>query len=521
MKRLVPLLMLCLLLCSSCAPEEEIESPDVVETFSYLNEELGFSLTLENISAGDIAVEECENGVAFFHTPSRADYGGQICTIEVIAPRSDFFAKGYDDISRTIVAMGKDRIFLLKSPGGGVNSGGDYLEEFQQVAAAFSVESLRLHLVPADPDPIPTLSRERHRAYLPPTDGKHIRPDDSLSRGELAQMLFNLLDADNKDAACDITFPDTAELQCAQAVAYLASYGIFPGYDDGTFRPDAPVSRADFAVLLHRVQFAAPVGQYGEGILLADVPDTYWAYDDIVSAILLEWMDCKSDGLFHPEEAITRAQAVTAINRLLGRDESAILVSAEENPFQDLDSSHWAYGNLLEAAGILTDPITDKGVVPQEADTYSYLDETFGWFVNDRQLSRTTDGGKSWTSVGDQLPCIATAVHFFDEQRGVLLGQTTDCPLVLLGTADGGAKWFDILTNDAAVKRHLPARQISNREILIQNVISASLRPAGEHSVYLTVQFVPYESIYVPNLQAIKQSAITLDEIKQILGGQL
>ena len=334
-------------------------------------------------------------------------------------------------------------------------------------------------------------------------------------------MLFNLLDADNKDAACDITFPDTAELQCAQASAYLASYGIFPGYDDGTFQPEAPVRRADFAVLLHRVQFTAPVGQYGEGILLADVPDTYWAYDDIVSAILLEWMDCKSDGLFHPEEVITRAQAVTAINRLLGRDESATLVSAEENPFHDLDSDHWAYGNLLEAAGILTDPITEKGIIPQEADAYTYLDETFGWYVRGQQLLQTTDGGKSWILVGDQFPCDASGVHFFDEQRGILLGRTADCPLVLLGTADGGTTWSDVLADDTAVKLHLPARQISDREILLRNVISADLRTTGGHSVYLTVRFIPYESIYVPDLQAIKQSVITLDEIKQILGGQL
>ena len=505
MKRIILGLMVYLL-CSLAAVPAMAE-----EGFTYACEPLGFSLAIPGLSPDDVAVEETEGGVSFFHAPSRAAYGGLICTIEAVSPRSDFFAGGYDDVTRQVIAMGKDRIFLLKSPGGGVNTSGELLADFRRVASHFTLEALRTSLKPSQPDSIPVLSQERHRAYLP-AEGDRIRPDAPLTRGELAEMLYALLDADNKAQTLDSAFSDTEGLSCAQAAAYLASYGILTGYGDGTFRPEAPVSRAAFAVLLHRVQFAAPVGQYGDGLTFPDVPDTHWAYDAISSAAVLEWMNGKADGLFHPEGEITRAQAVTAINRLLGRDESAAPAEGE-SPFRDLDSGHWAYGNLLEAAGMLQDPVLPVGPVPQGADVSFYLDDTAGWAVSGGQLLRTRDGGRIWSPVGETLPCSVLGLQFFDQQRGVLLGETADCPLVLLGTADGGETWHSILEDQAAVERHLAARQIADREVLLGQVASVSLRPASSAAAYLTVRFTPYESIYVREFQAVKQSVITAAEI--------
>ena len=146
-------------------------------------------------------------------------------------------------------------------------------------------------------------------------------------------MLYTLLDAGNKADSYRAPFSDTAGKDCAQAVAYLASYGILTGYADGTFRPDAPISRAAFTVLLHRCQFAAPVGQYGEEFVFADVPAGYWAETYIYSTKILGWLQGGTDGLFHPEREITRAEAVTAINRMLGRDESVTELLTVENPF--------------------------------------------------------------------------------------------------------------------------------------------------------------------------------------------
>ena len=509
--------MSCVLFCSSCIDNHSVEIANESKCFSYSNEELGFSLTLETITSEEVESETRDGKVSFFHAPSRKEYGGLICTIEVVSPKSDFFEKGYDDITRSIIAMGEDRVFLLKSPGGGANTGTPYLEDFRNVAESFSVENLRSKLCPTHAESIPVLSRERHRAYLPLTDGNFIHPDAFLSRGELAQMLFNLLDADNKDSVCSAYFPDVIGLPCEQAIAYLASYGILSGYDDGMFRPEVPVSRAAFAVLLHRIQFAAPIGLYGDSATFADVSDTYWAYEYITSAVLLEWMNGQDDGKFHPEGEITRAQAVTTINRLLGRDESATLLTTSENPFRDLNDNHWAYGNLLEATGVLVEPDVRGGIIPSQANVCVYMDSEVGWCVNDSQLMHTVDGGKHWTSIGEQLPCAVSDLYFFDEEFGILLGETSDRPLVLLYTSDGGITWADILADARAVDLHLPTRQITNREQLLQNVISADFRYTGNQSVYLTVQYVPYESIYTPSIQATKQSLITIEEIVKIM----
>ena len=159
---------------------------------------------------------------------------------------------------------------------------------------------------------------------------------------------------------------------CAHAVNYLASYGILSGYSDGTFRPEAPISRAAFAASLHRCQFSPPVGRYGDTPDFPDVPSDFWAAAYIHSADTLDWMTGYPDGLFRPTGEVTRAQAVTAINRMLGRDESLVSTETCPNPFTDLDNDHWAYRNVLEATGTLIEmpEFVDKPL-PEETTAYT------------------------------------------------------------------------------------------------------------------------------------------------------
>ena len=318
-----------------------------------------------------------------------------------------------------IIAMGKNRVFLWKVPGGGAPTGGDFLDAFRRVSSAFSMENLRKGLVPAQPDGWPKLQTTRHLAYLPVSGGL-ARPDAPLTRGELAQMLYTLLDAGNKADSYRVPFSDTAGKDCAQAVAYLASYGILTGYADGTFHPDAPISRAAFTVLLHRCQFAAPVGQYGEEFVLADVPAGYWAETYIYSTKVLGWLQGGADGLFHPEREITRAEAVTAINRMLGRDESVTELLSVKNPFSDLTESHWACANVLEAAGVLKGDVAVPKMdsVPKNTSAYHFSSESDGWAASEGQLFHTTNGGKNWDKVGRPLACAVSGLFFLVSRTG-------------------------------------------------------------------------------------------------------
>ena len=503
MKRISILLAICLLL----GLPAQAAAPAV---FQHQSSRHGFFVTAPGVRQGEVIAEETDTGVSFYHAPSREKYGGEIGSVVVVSPRSDFFSGHYDDMAYQIIAMGKNQVFLWKVPGGGTPTDGDFLDAFRRVSSAFSMESLRKGLVPTQPDGWPKLQTTRHLAYLP-VNGGLARPNAPLTRGELAQMLCALLDAGNEADGYRVPFSDTAGKDCAQAVAYLASYGILTGYADGTFRPDAPISRAAFTVLLHRCQFAAPVGQYGEEFVFADVPAGYWAETYIYSTKILGWLQGGADGLFHPEREITRAEAVTAINRMLGRDESVTELLSVENPFSDLGESHWAYANVLEAAGVLKGDaaVPKMDSVPQNTSAYHFNSESDGWAASEGQLFHTTNGGKNWDRVGRPLACTVSGLFFFSEQEGILLGSSEENACVLMRTNDGGKSWDDLLANPATLARYLPVEQFPTEKSLLESIVSAELRPASRTAVYLTVRYHPYESIHVYDFKAVRQAGWT------------
>ena len=112
MKRISILLAVCLLLSIPA----QAAAPAV---FQYQSSQLGFSITVPGICQGEVIAEETDTGVNFYHAPSREKYGGEIGSVVVVSPRSDFFSGHYDDMAYQIIAMGKNRVFLWKVPGGG------------------------------------------------------------------------------------------------------------------------------------------------------------------------------------------------------------------------------------------------------------------------------------------------------------------------------------------------------------------------------------------------------------------
>ena len=101
MKRISILLAICLLLgipAQAAAPA----------LFQYQSSQLGFSVTVPGVRQGEVIAEETDTGVNFYHAPSREKYGGEIGSIVVVSPRSDFFSGHYDDMVYQIIAMGKN-----------------------------------------------------------------------------------------------------------------------------------------------------------------------------------------------------------------------------------------------------------------------------------------------------------------------------------------------------------------------------------------------------------------------------
>lgn len=510
MKRLLCVWMVLLLLISA-VPAVSAAAP-----LTYESDALGFTLTLPGLTEKDVTLEERAGGVDVYHTPSREQWGGLMGSIEVVSPRSAFFSGGYASPSYQILAMGTDRVYLWKSPGGGAATGGAELENYSRVAHLLNTDVLRANLQPAHPDSLPVLNTQNGLAYLT-AEGGAIRPDDPLTRGELTRALYALLEADNKDAAFANPFPDVTDPDCARAAAYLASYGILTGYSDGTFRPDAPVSRAAFAVALHRCQFAAPVGRYGSRETFSDIPAGFWAEKYLDSALVLGWMSGYADGTFRPAASVTRAQAATALNRVLGRDASRTAVPEGTSPFSDLPANHWACANVLEAAGAL--PEVPAGIVtppesalPRDTDAAFFCSPTEGWAVCGTSLRRTTDGGSTWRTVGQPLTLEAAELFFFSDRQGLLLGTDDQGAWQVWETDDGGETWRDFILN-ALWDLDFPTEAFPRDEDFWKAVVSARLRPAGTDTVYLTVRYTPYESIYARDFTAYAQCAVTMAEL--------
>ena len=493
MKRRIVALLLVLLVGSWAIPRAQ-----AAEDFTLDGGELGFSLTVPGLPAEEIAVEIQGHTVTQRHRPSQTgSWGGLLCVLEVVEPRSRLFSGEYDSGAYAVVAMGRDRVILRRALTG-VDSGEETMADYLAAADALDLAVLRQQVKMDAPDVLPAVNAGR--AYL--TAGGAVRPGEMLTRGELAVMLWTLLDGEKLSPPETAAFTDTAEGDCAQAAETLASYGVVTGYGDGTFRPDRGVTRGEFAVLLHRFQFAAPMGQYGDRAVedrFSDMAAGHWASAHLCSAVSAGWLRGYGDGTLRPDQGVTRAEAVTALNRVLGRSCQGAAVAPElENPFADVDGAFWGYADLLEAAGRLTVDTPRQGdrPLPEGTAVSWFVDEACGFAAAGKQLLRTTDGGVTWTPAAELPTGQVGELFFFDGETGLLCGADDQGRPVLLATADGGVTWEDLLTAGAFAAAELPVEQFPDQNSALTAVQAVHLRPAGGKQVYVDLLYRPYESIY-------------------------
>ena len=128
----------------------------------------------------------------------------------------------------------------------------------------------------------------------------------------------------------------------------MASIGVVRGYPDGSFRPNKAITRAEFTAMA--MQFAK-LSKDGEN-RFSDVKANDWFFNVVVGASSYGWISGYPDGTFRPNANITRAEVTSIVNNMLGRfaDEVYVDRNAEElNSFTDLNNSHWAYYAIMEA----------------------------------------------------------------------------------------------------------------------------------------------------------------------------
>lgn len=194
------------------------------------------------------------------------------------------------------------------------------------------------------------LNTKDHYSYLIGYSDGTVRPNGRITRAEVATIFFRLLtdDARQRNWSSENNFSDvSADKWYNNAVSTLCHMGVLGGYSDGTFRPNAPITRAEFAKIAVSFSQANGSAVYS---YFTDVKTTDWFAPYVTAAKDSSLIEGYSDGSFKPENRITRAEACTIVNRVLGRKPSKnhMKISGRID-WPDCTTADWFYEAIMEA----------------------------------------------------------------------------------------------------------------------------------------------------------------------------
>jgi len=187
-----------------------------------------------------------------------------------------------------------------------------------------------------------------HKAYITGYPEGDFKPDGSMTRAEAAIIFYRLLDEPEVTGSAADRFSDVeAGNWYDDAVNHLSLTGVIEGYPEGTFKPYDSITRAEFSAIAARFTDTNETGQ----VSFTDVDSGHWAIGYISNAAYYGWVNGYPEGDFKPDENISRAEAVTIINRVLERHTEERDVPQEYVAlFPDVDMDNWAYADIIEAA---------------------------------------------------------------------------------------------------------------------------------------------------------------------------
>lgn len=189
---------------------------------------------------------------------------------------------------------------------------------------------------------------EDHITYIFGYPDGSVRPNGRITRAEAAAMLARLLNIEAIGSAAKPQFTDTESSWYNKAINAVVFRGIMKGYPDGRFRPNAPITRAEFTQMISTIDNKP----YGVAPF-ADVPG-HWAERAIGSEYQAKRITGYPDGLFRPDANITRAEAAVILNKIFERKYDNLSLLKCKNPqmikrFTDLDESFWGWNDMVEA----------------------------------------------------------------------------------------------------------------------------------------------------------------------------
>lgn len=183
-------------------------------------------------------------------------------------------------------------------------------------------------------------------------DGK-FHPNYKVTRAEAASMFARLINGSNSFGLSQVTkFNDASNAWYSQAINYITAKGLISGYNDGSFRPDTNITRAEFAQMISGFINAGYPGSASAN--LKDIKG-HWAQDAIDKVFGKKVVQGYPDGSFKPDNELTRAEAVTILNAVFGRTTTYSSINTVSNrtqlkEFLDVSSSDWFYYQVLDAS---------------------------------------------------------------------------------------------------------------------------------------------------------------------------
>ena len=218
------------------------------------------------------------------------------------------------------------------------------------ITCTFTNEYIKRHTA-ATPSK-PTLNTGDHYAYVMGYPDGTVRPNGSITRAEVSAILFRLLSDKTRDEyfTTESSFTDVkAGAWYNNSIATLEKAGVIVDTaKGGAFRPNEAITRAELAAMLAQFSDAKPV----KGVKFSDVSAEHWAYEAIAIAAKMGWIEGYPDGTFRPDATITRAEMMTLVNRALERvpsDEDHLLSKRVMLTFPDCKSGDWFYIAVQEA----------------------------------------------------------------------------------------------------------------------------------------------------------------------------
>lgn len=185
-----------------------------------------------------------------------------------------------------------------------------------------------------------------HFAYVVGYPEGDVRPNNTITREEVATLFFRLLTDESRNANLtdENSFVDVnADRWSNKAISTMAKLGIINGYENDGFKPEQGITRAEFAAI------AARFAEEAEGkSTFADVSG-HWAEEYVAKAVAMQWINGYDDGTFRPEDKITRAEAIAIVNRILKRSVSSENIIEGAVKWNDNGPAAWYYEDIIEA----------------------------------------------------------------------------------------------------------------------------------------------------------------------------